>query len=175
MNINNYDPTINNSMFLSKVDNIFILLYTGIMFDDLNRVKHKMTPELFEKYKEILDENNSKNVRQMYDELNVKTSSITNITKTEDKIIVKVMLICRYMNYLVDKTTLKFKSGNDDTREEHTLTLALEKRTDAKDIKVSMHCPACGSPANVNAYGVCPYCGTRFNTEDFDYILTNIE
>ena len=38
-----------------------------------------------------------------------------------------------------------------------------------------MHCPACGSPANVNAYGVCPYCGTRFNTEDFDYILTNIE
>ncbi len=175
MNINNYDPTINNSMFLSKVDNIFILLYTGIMFDDLNRVKHKMTPELFEKYKEILDENNSKNVRQMYDELNVKTSSITNITKTEDKIIVKVMLICRYMNYLVDKTTLKFKSGNDDTREEHTLTLTLEKRIDAKDIKVSMHCPACGSPANVNAYGVCPYCGTRFNTEDFDYILTNIE
>lgn len=175
MNINNYDPTINNSMFLSKVDNIFILLYTGIMFDDLNRVKHKMTPELFEKYKEILDENNSKNVRQMYDELNVKTSSITNITKTEDKIIVKVMLICRYMNYLVDKTTLKFKSGNDDTREEHTLTLTLEKRVDAKDIKVSMHCPACGSPANVNAYGVCPYCGTRFNTEDFDYILTNIE
>ena len=123
MNINNYDSTINNSMFLSKVDNIFILLYTGIMFDDLNRVKHKMTPELFEKYKEILDENNSKNVRQMYDEINVKTSSITNITKTEDKIIVKVMLICRYMNYLVDKTTLKFKSGNDDTREEHTLTL----------------------------------------------------
>ena len=175
MNINNYDPTINNSMFLSKVDNIFILLYTGIMFDDLNRVKHKMTPELFEKYKEILDENNSKNVRQMYDEINVKTSSITNITKTEDKIIVKVMLICRYMNYLVDKTTLKFKSGNDDTREEHTLTLTLEKRVDAKDIKVSMHCPACGSPANVNAYGVCPYCGTRFNTEDFDYILTNIE
>ena len=175
MNINNYDPTINNSMFLSTVDNIFILLYTGIMFDDLNRVKHKMTPELFEKYKEILDENNSKNVRQMYDELNVKTSSITNITKTEDKIIVKVMLICRYMNYLVDKTTLKFKSGNDDTREEHTLTLTLEKRVDAKDIKVSMHCPACGSPANVNAYGVCPYCGTRFNTEDFDYVLTNIE
>ena len=123
MNINNYDSTINNSMFLSKVDNIFILLYTGIMFDDLNRVKHKMTPELFEKYKEILDENNSKNVRQMYDEINVKTSSITNITKTEDKIIVKVMLICRYMNYLVDKTTLKFKSGNDDTRDMHHLYL----------------------------------------------------
>lgn len=175
MNINEYDFSLENSMFLSKVDNIIILLYSGIMFDDLNRVKHKITDELFQKYQSILDNNNNNNVRQMYDELNVKSSSIVDIKKTEDKIIVKVNLICRYIDYLTNKTTLEYISGNNKTREEHQLLLTLEKNINSKDLSVSMHCPGCGSPANINAYGVCSYCGARFNTEAFDYVLTNIE
>ena len=38
-----------------------------------------------------------------------------------------------------------------------------------------MHCPTCGRPINYNADGTCDYCGTVFNTEKFDYILTDIK
>lgn len=175
MNINDYDNTIDNNMFLSKVDNIFILIYTGVMFDDPNRFEHKVSSKVFNKYKSIIDDNNSNNIRRMYDEINVKSSNITNVIKTNEKIIVTVNLIGRFMNYLVRKDNLEFISGNNKEREEHSYTLTLEKSLSVKDMKVSMHCPTCGSPANVNANGICPYCGSRFNTEDFDYILTNIE
>ena len=35
-------------------------------------------------------------------------------------------------------------------------------------------CPGCGAPVNVNSNGVCEYCGTVYNTEDYDWILIDI-
>ena len=174
MNINDYDSTMDNSTFLVKVDNIFIKLLSGVMFDELDNIKHKVSDEVINRYKSIIDNNKERNVTQMFDELNVKTSSISDIKITEDKIIVTVNLISRYMNYYIDSNTGNYKSGNNREREEHLNILTLEKRKDAKDMKVSMHCPSCGNPINYNANGVCDYCGTVFNTSDFDYILTNI-
>ena len=35
-------------------------------------------------------------------------------------------------------------------------------------------CPACGAPMNVNKSGKCDYCGSIYNQEDYDFVLTNI-
>ena len=175
MNISEFDKSIDNNEFLVKVDNIFIKLLSGVMLDDLDSIKHKVSDEVFNKYKSIIDTNKENHMTQMYDELNVKTSTITDIKVTEDKIIVKVNLVSRYMNYLIDSNTGDYISGNNRDREEHMNILTLEKKLNAKDMKVSMHCPSCGNPINYNDNGVCSYCGTVFNASDFDYILTNIE
>ena len=175
MNINKYDNTIDNNMLLSKVDNIFIQILTGIMFDDLDRVKHKISDCLYDRYKNILIYNNQNNLRQMFDELNIKNSQISFINKKDDKLIVSVSLVARYMNYFVNKETGEYVSGNNQKRMEYPYIITLEKSLNAKTMGVSMHCPGCGNPMNVNAYGVCSYCGTKFNTEDFDYVVTNIE
>lgn len=175
MNISEFDKSIDNNEFLVKVDNIFIKLLSGVMLDDLDSIKHKVSDEVFNKYKSILDTNKENHITQMYDELNVKTSTITDIKVTEDKIIVKVNLVSRYMNYLIDSNSGDYISGNNRDREEHMNILTLEKKLNAKDMKVSMHCTSCGNPINYNDNGVCSYCGTVFNASDFDYILTNIE
>ena len=174
MNINEFDKSIDNSMFLTKVDNIFVLLYSSIMFGDIERVNHRIGDALYNKYKAIVDENNSKNIRQMYDELNVKSSEIINIEETDDKIIVTVKLISRYMDYRVNKENFNFISGNNTSRDEHINILTLEKSKNAKEMKASVHCPGCGQPANINSTGHCAYCGAIFNTEDYDYVLTNL-
>lgn len=36
----NIDKTFNEAMFITKVNNIFIMLHSAIMMDDLNRVRH---------------------------------------------------------------------------------------------------------------------------------------
>ena len=40
------DQTFDESGFIAKVDNTFIMLHSAIMLGDLERVKHKLTDEL---------------------------------------------------------------------------------------------------------------------------------
>ena len=174
-NFNNFDATIDNSMFKTKVDNIFVQLFTGISNGDLKDVKHKINDNVFDKYKKVVDENKENKVIQKYDELNVKSTEITNVEEKDGKIVVTVRLVSRYMDYKVDEDTKKYVSGNNTARNEHVNILTLEKKKDAKEMKAGLHCPGCGQPANINESGHCKFCGATFNTEDFDYVLTDIE
>ena len=173
MNISNFD-NIDNAMFLTKVDNIYVMLCTSIMMNDLTRVKHKVSEEIINKYQAIVNDCSSKNIRKMYDELNVKSSEITNINETEEEIIVNVTLISRYMSYYIDSNG-NLISGDNTRAQEHTNYLTLVKKKSSKELKASRQCPNCGANIDVNKDGRCQFCGGTFNTEDFDYILTKIE
>lgn len=175
MNIHDYDLEMDNTKFSSKVDNIYVLLMSGVMFDELENVKHKVSSDVYKKYEAIVLNNKAKNFTQTYDELNVKSTNIINIEKTEDKIIVTVELISGYVDYVTNNVNDMIVSGNDTIKKFHRNILTLEKRLDAYSLKSSMHCPSCGNPINYNADGTCDYCGTVFNTEKYDYILTDIK
>ena len=95
MDIRSIDKDFNEAMFITKVNNIFIMLYTSIMMDDLDRVRHFISDNLEKKYELILKELKEKHLRQMYDELNVKDTNITNIEIKDNKICINVKLISR--------------------------------------------------------------------------------
>jgi len=168
------DKTFNEAMFKTKVDNIFIMLHSSIMTDNLDRVLHFLSDELKIKFQKKLDELNSKNYRQMYDELNVESTTIEHINITDDKIIIKVKIIGNYMDYIVDKTTLKYISGINTRRIKKINYLTFEKLRNTKRIESVRKCPGCGVSISVNTNGKCIYCGTIFNQKDYDFILTNI-
>ena len=69
------DNTFNDSVFLSKVNNIFVKLFTDIMLEELSDVQHFISNNVYNYAKNIIDNANKKNARQMYDELNVKDST----------------------------------------------------------------------------------------------------
>ena len=43
------DESFNESMFISKANNIFIMLHTAVMKDNLNRVRHFLSNEIEKK------------------------------------------------------------------------------------------------------------------------------
>lgn len=169
------DSSFTESGFIAKVDNTFIMLLTAIMTDNLDRVKHKISNELYEKYFNILKELNSNNERQMYDELNVKSSEINNIEQIDDKYVIQVLLISRYMDYIVDKTTGEYISGVNDSRVEKENLLTFEKKINAQMEGSARKCPGCGSNVNANSSGKCEYCGAIYDTENYDWVLTKVE
>ena len=173
MDISKFD-NIDNAMFLTKVDNIYVMLCTSIMMNDLTRVKHKVSEEIIKKYQEIVNECIKQNIRKMYDELNVKSTEITNITETKEEIIVNVKLISKYMNYYIDLNG-NLMSGDNTKSQEHTNYLTLIKKKTSQELKEARKCPNCGANIDVNNDGRCQYCKGTFNTEDYDYILTKIE
>lgn len=171
----NKDKTFSESGFIAKVDNTFIMLLTAIMTDNLRRVEHKISGDLFNRYSSLLKELNNNNERQMYDELNVKSTSIESIDINEGKYVITVLLTSRYMDYKIDKTTGKCVSGINDRRIQKDNRLTFKKSINAKEEGLARKCPGCGANVDANNSGKCLYCGTIYNTESYDWILTNIE
>ena len=168
------DSTFTEASFISKVDNIFIMLYSGIMFGNLERIKHKLSDKMVDYYQNIINDLNSKNLRHMFDELNVKSTMITGIYKDSEKYTIEVLLISRYMDYFVDKITNKFVSGNNSYRIEVNNNLVFTKHLNAKVEGTTRKCPGCNSNIDSNSTGKCPYCGTFYDTANYDWILEDI-
>lgn len=168
------DNSFNESMFLTKVNNIFVMLKSSVMMRDLNRARHFLSEEVEKKYDSIIKDLIEREKINMFDELNVKESSISNIEIREDKIIITVTLVSRYMDYLIDANTKKYVSGVNDHRIEKVNTLTFEKKRNANNYNLIKKCPTCGASIDLNKDGRCPYCKTIFDAENYDYILTNI-
>lgn len=169
------DNTFSESGFLAKVDNTYIMILTSIMTENLKRVDHKVGNELYQQLTEKLNKLQSQNEIQMYDELNVKDSSIISIEDKDTYYEIKVNLISRYMDYKIDKTTREYKSGNNQSRIEKSHILTFRKKKNANREGISRKCPGCGASINANSTGICQYCGTIYNTEDYDWVLQDMK
>lgn len=170
----NIDNTFNEATFKSYIDNMFVKVYSAIMYDELDTVRHFMNDDVYKKLNSQLEELNKKNLRQMYDELNIKSTEIIDFQVTEENFIITVKLISRYLDYFLNKETGDFISGNNQTRVEKTQILTLTKKRTFLMQKAVRKCPGCGASISINTKGICEYCGATYNLEDYDYILTNI-
>lgn len=165
----------NDAMFKTKVDNIFVKLFTCISLCDLTAVRHFITNNLYDKLDTKIKELISNNQRQIYDEINVKSTNIISRNTIDDKEIIKVEIISRYMDYIFDTVSGDIIKGTDTKRIEKRNILTFEKKLDTKDILIVRKCPGCGASIDVNNTGKCEYCDTIFNNEDYDYILVSID
>lgn len=164
----------NEAMFKTKVDNIFVKLYTCEMKQDLSDVMHFISDEIEKEFQNKIDNLKKQNKRQIYDELNVKNTNIINRRLYNDKEIVEVEIISRYMDYIIDKSTGNKISGDNTRRVEKRNILIFEKKIDTKEIGLVRKCPGCGASISVNTSGKCEYCDRVFNWEDYDYVLVKL-
>ena len=164
----------NEAMFKTKVDNTFVKLYSAEMKQDLSDVLHFINDDVRNVFQNRIDKNKKLNRRQIYDEINVKNTNIIDRNITNDKEFVKVEIISRYMDYVIDLNTGNTIYGDDTRRIEKRNILMFEKKIDAKDTDIIRKCPGCGASMSVNTSGKCEYCGTIFNQEDYDYVLVEL-
>lgn len=168
------DPNFSEAKFKTKVDNIFVKLHIGIMKKNIEDVRHFISDNIYEKYSNYIKGLASKNYTQMYDELNVASTDIQNTEIKDGKIIIKVCIKSRYMDYILDMNTRRVVSGVNTRRVEKLNYLTFEKKIGALSQENARKCPACGANIDVNNIGKCAYCGTIYNLQDYDYILTDI-
>lgn len=169
------DPTFHEATFKSYIDNIFVKIYTAVMLDELDSVRHFMNDTIFESFSTRQEQLNKKNLRQMYDELNVKSTNIIDFKITDTDFIITVKLVSRYLDYYLNKETGDFVSGNTENRVEKTNILKFSKKRNFLTQGVVRKCPGCGASISVNTNGICEYCGTTYHLEDYNYILIEIK
>ena len=169
-----YDPEFTESKFKTYVDNVFIQLHMAVVTKELENIKHFVSNEVYNKYQQIVEDLNSKHLIQMYDEINVAQTDILSYRVTSTDMIIEVNLISRYLDYLMDEDG-NYISGDTDVRSEKNNHLIFTKKINYQKSGAVRKCPGCGASIDVNASGKCPYCGTIYNQEDKDWILTSIE
>lgn len=169
------DSTFSEAKFKSKVDNVFIKLYTGVMKQDLENIRHFLSDEVYEKYSSKIRELQAANQIQVYDELNVSNTNITKIEELEDRFEISVSLLTKYLDYRIAKDTRKYISGNRDVREEKYVSLKFSKIKNAKALGNARKCTGCGANIDLNKNGVCEYCGSVYVLRDYDWVLEEIK
>lgn len=169
------DHTFNESMFITKINNMFIKLFTAIMLDNLEQVKHFVSDEVYLYAENIIDKNKERNSRQMYDELNVKDSNIVDVEVNESVYKIKVFLKSRYMDYIISLADGSLISGNNSSRILVNYELTFTKKKDTLTQGIVRKCPNCGAAMSVNTSGKCEYCNSTYNQEDYDWILTELK
>ena len=72
---------------------------------------------------------------------------------------------------IIDKCT-ECKEINYRTEKNNYLTFS--KKKDAKTEGSTRKCPGCNANIDSNSSGKCPYCGTFYDTANYDWILEDI-
>lgn len=164
----------NEAMFKTKVDNIFVKVYTCVMKQNLSDVSHFIGEQLELELQNKINNLKKDNQRQMYDELNVKDTRVLSRSIENDKEVVEVELISRYMDYIIDIDTGDLLSGDDSRRIEKVNILRFEKKINTKEIGLVRKCLGCGASISVNTSGKCVYCDRIYDQEKYDYVLVSI-
>lgn len=169
-----YDPEFSESKFKTYVDNVFIQLHMAVVTKELENVKHFLSEDVYNKYKQKIDDLTSKHQIQMYDEINVAQTEILSYEVTNTDMIIKVFILSRYLDYLMDEDA-NYISGDTDVRSERANYLTFIKKINHQKTGTVKKCPGCGASIDVNASGKCAYCGTIYNLDETGWVLTSIE
>lgn len=169
-----YIPDFLESDFKSYVDNVFIQIHLAEMMGNLEKVKHFVSDDIYERILNRLNSNKDKGIVQMYDEINVKDSNIIDAQIIDDRIYIKVNLISRYLDYLVDSDG-NFIKGNKETRKELQNHLTFERKIGNIDDKRIVKCRNCGASLDINANGKCKFCHSIYDLKNDGWMLVSFE
>ena len=170
-----YDHNFDETSFITKVNNIVIKFFNSITLNEIDKVDHFVADKVFETGKRIIKDAESKGCVHMFDEFNIRNSSINNINVTSDGYFIQVSMELLYMDYLIDKNTGSVVSGNNNMRTSHNMVMTFKKNRNATDQTLVRTCPTCGASLNTNNTGICEYCHTVYDQEDHDWVLEAID
>ena len=169
------DQNFNESMFITRVNNIFIKLFTGIMFQNLDDIRHNISDKLYNYATNIINENKNKNLRRMCDELNIYSTVIENINGYDDYYEIDVIITTRYLKYFIKLDSGDYVSGDKNNRIIEKYRLIFRKNKNSKVQKSVRYCTNCGASIDINNSGKCKYCNTYYDAYKYDYILDEID
>lgn len=171
-NLVKQDKDFSESKFKSKVENEFIQIMLSMVTRKTLSVKHFVNDETYSKIVNKVKEDVENKRIQMYDELNVAGVELKNIQELDDCFRIDVLVHSKALTYYLDLETRKYLSGNNTSRTDRDFSITFEKKKANKELGAARRCPGCGANLDINKTGVCEYCGTVIELENYDWVIT---
>ena len=172
--ITKYDKSFNEATFLSKIDHMFIMILDAIMDNNIDNVKHYLSDNVYNELNEMVSNYKNKNITRLFDEMNIKSTSINNVSVENNNLIINVYITTRYMDYFINEDG-DYISGINDHRIEKVHKVKLEKPIYSENLSEARRCNHCGKTLDINMSGICPYCNQVIDIKDKEYIICDID
>lgn len=162
-------PTFDEKQFLQNGYKMFLDVEDAWMNFELDKVHDIITDEMFNMYESQLSSMEIKGEQNIMSGFELKDCAISNCVEQNDNIEVTAKYIIEFYDYIIEKETGKVLRGSktNKLRMYYDFTFIM-KNTDEKIDK----CPNCGAPVEVNASGVCPYCGSKIVGENTSWVMS---
>ena len=173
------DPNFITEGFLGWSKEIFVTLQTAWAQRDWEKIRTLEKEELFEQHNTQLQEYIRLGRINVIDEIKVLDAYLHKLVIDENFEHLIVSLRATMLDYIIDDKTKKAIIGNKksyfDTIYMLTFTRRKGVKTNIVNGFVANICPHCGATVNSASSGKCEYCGSIIHTDEFNWVLSNLE
>lgn len=157
------DVGFQTELFLSRANSMIKKIYNAISLDEMDRVRHFMDHDLYQRIQNEIQLMDQKGLRYTYKEVNV-SSQILRVFEEEVTYNVEVSASCRYQ-----------KSFNDREERVSVLKKVMFQKKKNAVLEESPRCMGCGTSFNIYEMSSCPSCGRLYDLEEYDYIIKDMD
>ena len=178
------DPNFSEAEIREKISNLYVRMQNAWQAKEFETMRPYMTDALYSQFKLQLDELIRSECTNHVERIAVLGVKLIGWRSDEanDAIVAEVQT--RIIDYISNDRTGKVISGSKSAEKfmtyEWTLIRSKGMKTpgpsgEGKEDTVTIHCPNCGAPVEINQTAKCPYCGSVINADNYDWVISEIK
>lgn len=182
--IRDTDPNFSEAAIREKISNLYVRMQNAWQAKEFETMRPYMADALYNQFKLQLDELVRSECTNHVERIAVLEVNLIGWRSDEANDAIVAELQTRIIDYISNDRTGKVISGSKTTEKfmtyEWTLIRSKGMRTpgpsgDGKEDTVSIQCPNCGAPVEINQSAKCPYCDSVINAESYDWVISEIK
>ncbi|MEA4896170.1 MAG: zinc-ribbon domain-containing transport protein [Oscillospiraceae bacterium] len=178
------DPNFSEAAMKEKIGNLYVRMQAAWQAKEFDVMRPYMTDALYSQFKLQLDELIRSECTNHVERIAVMETELLGWRSEETVDAVVVRLQTRIIDYISNDRTGKLISGSRTAEKfmtyEWTLVRSKGMKTPGSSDKgnedaVTIHCPSCGAPVEINQSAKCPYCDSVLNAVSYDWVISEIK
>ncbi len=167
-------PDFDWNAFLARVREIAVALQDAWTAREWESVRPLETDNLFQMHRYWIDAYRHQRLRNVVDDFTIARIEPVKIDADAFYEAITVRIFARGRDHTVDESGRVVAGSKDSVRAWSEYWTFIRHRA-AKAGAQTISCPNCGAPVAVGATGVCPFCGGKLTSGEFDWVLSRIE
>ena len=182
--IRDTDPNFSEAAIKEKIANLYVRMQGAWQDKDFECMRPFMTDSLYSQFKLQLDEIVRSECTNYVERIAVLDIQLSGWRSDEVVDAIVALVNTRIVDYTLNDKTGKLVSGSKTTEKfmtyEWTLIRSKGMTTpvpsgEGSEDTVTIHCPSCGAPVEINQSAKCPYCDSVINAGDYDWVISAIK
>ncbi len=177
------DPHFSEADIKENISNLYVRMQNAWQAKDFEPMRPYMTDSIFNQFSRQLEQLVNGGMTNYVERIAVLSVTLDGWAQDEANDTIVATVNTRITDYTLKDDTGKLVSGSQTAEKfmcyKWTLirskgTLTPERAGEGSEQTVTVHCPSCGAPTNINHSAKCEYCGSIINAKDYDWSISAI-
>lgn len=158
-------PEFDYSLYKNKANALLRSYFNAIASKKVSAITEECSITLKNGVQAIIDDFNSRNATQHFDEVNLYQTEIARYIKDGKTVTILFEISAGYLYYATDDTSGEIVFGSNENKMQTVYEVGLVyvqdvDKIDTKGDALGINCPNCGAPIKNLGMKFCEYCGT---------------